>query len=445
MPWFHPNNSFDIVPYPILTSSSKPQNGSLRWLLSCEKASFARYYRASLTLILLLLLAACDASLETGSKQQDTQSKQLALDGATQASRYGRNALFSYPEFSGSYQVGSQLVQLTDWSRPDPFDPQNLNYRQLEVRFFYPKPFESLSPVNHPMLPVIDQTSWNYLIGHQVIDGKKLRYTNYHEAHWNIQIDAQVQQRNQPFPVLIFSHGYGYNHNSYSALLGELASHGYIVVAINHSYGANPAYLSKGQAIWAKPLSKSDPGQYINLWSDDQRFVLDQLITLNQTDKSPFYQKLDIGNIGLFGHSYGGAAAVVTASEDSRVRAVMDIDGSLLNTEKLNITQPFAFLLSKYHRPKLRLYDSSNPIFLVHLKKFKHQSFTDHILWWQWDFDDDSLGYQQLDAMRAVELTSQLVDGFFAQYLKDQTSHWFAQKAMNNSEMQITRIKPTGE
>ncbi|MDQ7050681.1 MAG: hypothetical protein Q9M92_14550 [Enterobacterales bacterium] len=398
------------------------------------------WQKASLLVVFSVLLSACDQPFKAEDNLQTSNTKQQLASSSELPERYGRKALFSYPEFSGPYQVGSQLLQLTDWSRLDPLDPKNLDYRQLQVRFFYPKQYESLSPVNHPMLPVIDQASWNYLIGHQILAGKKLRYSNYHDARWNIQLDANLHQQNQPFPVLIFSHGYGYNHNSYSAMLGELASQGYIIVAINHSYGANPAYLAGGQSIWAKTLPKDDPGRFISLWSDDQRFVIDQLFSLNQTDRSPFYQKLDLSNLGLFGHSYGGAAAFYTASQDNRVKAIMNIDGSLLQTSENHLDQPFAYLLSKYHQPGYQFDPSSSPIFMVRLLKFRHQSFTDHILWWQWDFDDGSLSYQQLDALRAVELTSQLVDDFFAQTLKNQRSRWFKQNITKNSEMEIIQV-----
>ena len=53
----------------------------------------------------------------------------------------------------------------------------------------------------------------------------------------------------------------------------------------------------------------------VMVWAQDNSFVLDQVEELNTSDPSGFFTgKLDLENIGIFGHSFGGASALQTCS-----------------------------------------------------------------------------------------------------------------------------------
>lgn len=47
----------------------------------------------------------------------------------------------------------------------------------------------------------------------------------------------------------------------------------------------------------------------MSLWTDDVTFVLNQIEKFNQTKDGRFYHSIDTEKIGMFGYSYGGAAA----------------------------------------------------------------------------------------------------------------------------------------
>jgi hypothetical protein len=64
------------------------------------------------------------------------------------------------------------------------------------------------------------------------------------------------------------------------------------------------------------------------LWANDLRFVLDQIERLNRDPNSIFDHQLDLKKIGAFGHSFGGAAAILAALQDTRILAVLNLDGS---------------------------------------------------------------------------------------------------------------------
>jgi pimeloyl-ACP methyl ester carboxylesterase len=412
--------------------------------------------------LLLVFVSACaEPTLEVSI--DDSHKQEIS----SQSSIYGRNASFSYPAFSGQYQVATHSEVFIDYSRIETFDPDSIEKRQLQVRFFYP----SNSPVNDnatAKLPVINKVSWQYLVGHHEIAGKRLRYRNYEQAFWDITINEPISQEQTNYPVLIFSHGYGYNTESYSALLGELASKGYIIVAINHSYGANPSDLSGAidltdpiivnsnyasanknsnhqlasshRFIWAEKFKHNAIEQYLPIWSGDQSFIIEQLIRLNSDANSKFYQKLDLANLGLFGHSYGGAAAYHTASNDSRIKAVIDLDGTVFNHNRDPLLQPFAFIVSSQHQPKFNFEDVQNRKYFIRLNQFSHASFTDHILWWQWDHDDSITELGDVEALRAVELTSELIDDFFANHMLLRPARWFSEEQASTEEFSITRM-----
>ncbi len=403
-----------------------------------SKSVITPVVRRFLSSVLVFVLSACN-QIDGGALQDSSDiQKQQSPDSIV----YGRETEFSYPKFSGIYSVGTRTILLTDPARLEYFTSRNAisneySNRTIQVRFYYPR--ENLVGSNTNKLPVIAPATWQYLIGHQHAKGKYLRFENYRKAKWNIEIGQPINQSRASYPILIFSHGYGYNAEAYSALSAELASRGFIVASINHTYGANPVDLGEGKLIWATPLKKESIGSYLPIWSSDQLELVDYLSIKNSDSSDPFFQKLDLANIGIFGHSYGGAAAFQTASKDPRIKAVMDIDGTLFDYKDEQIDQPFALLLSKNHRSSFNFKQTFGPSYLVKLKNFEHASFTDHILWWQWDHDDLDLGFGKVDSYRAVELTTNIVDQFFSHYLLNKASPLFEVEHIDTIEYSLDK------
>ena len=136
------------------------------------------------------------------------------------------------------------------------------------------------------------------------------------------RLDAPVALAGAPFPVILFNHAWGGRRTNDTFLTEELASHGYIVASIDHTYNARLVAFPDGRvvrgiasndiddpesstqervrAIWDKELAKSVA---------DQRFVLDRLEVMNRAAGSPWFGRLDTDHAGAIGHSFGGAAA----------------------------------------------------------------------------------------------------------------------------------------
>ncbi|GAA2364763.1 hypothetical protein [Streptomyces cuspidosporus] len=104
-----------------------------------------------------------------------------------------------------------------------------------------------------------------------------------------------------PRPVVLCSPGAGEARAERTRLADELASHGYVVVVLDHGDDARSAGSPQGRAA-------------------DVRFALDQLVSL-----APGV--LDLSRIGLFGGSAGCPADLAPLYDDPRITAIADLDG----------------------------------------------------------------------------------------------------------------------
>lgn len=115
----------------------------------------------------------------------------------------------------------------------------------------------------------------------------------------------------------------------------ELASHGYLVAALDHPYDSAAVVLTDGRTIRSRTASTGDRDKDTALsagWTAvraaDLRFVLTQLDRLGRGEiADPLTGRLDTGRVAVAGHSMGGAAALQAARRDRRFDAVMDLDG----------------------------------------------------------------------------------------------------------------------
>ena len=428
--------------------------------LSTFKTSKITLLKKITGIALSLILMACEQPQKPALNEKTKFNKQATKNTLTN-SPYGLDATFNYPNFSGQYPVASIEMTLTDNSRIETLDEKNLTKlesqfgpRKFNIRFYYPSADVALDRIaldrvaldyknSSARLPVISKTSWANLIGPQKINNKMLRYSNYANAFWDIKLNQKPSNKQADFPLLIFSHGYGFSPEAYTALSAELASQGFIVISINHTFGANPTALHQSVSNptieniqWAKELPREDIGRYLPTWSDDQIFVIEELIRLNGDFKSPFYNKLNLSQLGIFGHSYGGAASYLTAARDPRVKAIMDIDGTLFEAKEFDLYQPFAFIHSKNHQPEYKIDKLNSEAFLIKLEQFEHVSFTDHILWWQWDHGDLKLNQGEINSLQAVETTSQLVQSFFNHYLSGSEESWIQPLTSNSKKIE---------
>lgn len=168
----------------------------------------------------------------------------------------------------------------------------------------------------------------------------------------------------------------------YGYQLAELASRGYVVFALSHSYATGIVVFSDGRVASELPeLSLDEPDPSIATWSADQRFVLSQIEKLAAPSSGDrFAGRLDIDRVGVFGHSRGGAAAAQSCLEDARFLACGNLDGSVSAVALSGVVeQPFLLVRSEIRDSTLGTFFAhlQGPAHRVDVAGANHNDFTD--------------------------------------------------------------------
>ncbi|MCI0552568.1 MAG: hypothetical protein L0287_16580, partial [Anaerolineae bacterium] len=204
-------------------------------------------------------------------------------------------------------------------------------------------------------------------------------------------LDASPIKDQNPFPVVILSPGNGTNIEFYSSLASEIASHGYIVVGLNHPYDIPAVELSNGNvAPYDKDQWSLDADAHqtyiterMKVRTADLLFALEQLEDMNSTD--PFAGTMDLNSVAAAGHSLGEITASEACQADARFRACLNFDGlqkgGPFSMEETAIPpkQPFMFITkeSQLHPRLIESFESMPESYWVVIHGASHQSFTD--------------------------------------------------------------------
>jgi len=158
-------------------------------------------------------------------------------------------------------------------------------------------------------------------------------------------------------PVLLFSPGQGTNAVLYSGLFEELASRGYVVAGIEHTFDAPAVEFPGGRVETQNPDTTTDPDRQLPVRIADTRFVLDQLTALAgghnpDADHRPLPRGLggvlDLTRVAAFGHSLGSRTAVGAIATDPRIDSGAALDGGPLLPTSLD--RPFLMFGNPTHR-----------------------------------------------------------------------------------------------
>jgi dienelactone hydrolase len=242
------------------------------------------------------------------------------------------------PPPSGRFAVGSETYTWTDTSREETSTAEPGDFREVVAQAWYPA-----QPTNGLTEPY----------GGTGISGASLRgsypawfFTRFDEVDTHAVHVAPVVDSDAGWPVVLFSPGGSMARQTCTALCVELASRGFVVIAMSHPYDSAATRLSDGTTVSTDFSLMTTPEQnaaLVDVRVADAKFVLDQLAGLDGVaPESVVAGHLDLQRVAMIGHSLGGAAATRMLAEDDRIDAAVNIDGRMFTAPGLD--RPFLWV-----------------------------------------------------------------------------------------------------
>jgi predicted dienelactone hydrolase len=368
-------------------------------------------------------------------------------------------AAFELPVPSGRDPIATTTWHLTDTARGESFAEPGVS-REVEVHAWYPAAARrrgDLAPYLRDGLPEARAFA-TLLRSPDAYDGLA-------DVRTHAEMNGALQPGTAKFPLLVFSHGYTAVSSAYTALLEDLASHGYVVLSIVHPYEAAAATLSDRRVVslldesgaprkgirdvleeWAREdetiaavTRAADEAERLRLlraylsglhhtelavrrWVDDTKLVLDRLNTMPRTAVAgQLGARVDMNRVGMFGHSMGGVVTGQFCVEDRRCRAGLNLDG---------IPQYGTMIDKPFQRPFLMVYSArpgragasdaiyqraASPYYRVDVRETLHLEFSDMPFWGGPLRERGAFG--AIAPARASEITAAIVRAFFDQTL----------------------------
>lgn len=256
------------------------------------------------------------------------------------------------------------------------------------------------------------------------------------------------------FPLVIFSHGaFGVRSSNHSTYV-ELASDGYVVCSIDHTYHAfatkqtdgklvtiNKKFFHSVFGINQEDISEDEIFTITREWMDvrckDMNFVIDTILDKEEAATDSLFCKIDVESIGIMGHSLGGATAVTVGRQRSDIDAVIDLDGTMLGEEIACENNVYTMKEEPYPVPLLcldttRHYEEGkrygnqyvNHVVLenalngkeIHFDGAEHMNFTDLPLYSP--FLASLLGTGKVNSRDFIINMNELILNFYNNYLK---------------------------
>jgi len=292
------------------------------------------------------------------------------------------------PKPSGAHPVGVRSFEVTDPSRPGLFKVAPTAPRRLLVRVWYPAgDVSGRKPARYFSEQEADTTAETLgaLVGFPPF------FTFVKHVRTNSYADAPLLPGASRLPVLFYSHGYTSFLAQNTALMEELASHGYVVFSVQHTYdssatvypngdvapadpelfklaeqaeeGDDPAGKAQAQAITGKTLDDRLNG-YLTMrelalaagdnrlfksgviWAADRIFLHDQL---QKGAVPPAIREIaaagDLTRVGEMGMSFGGATSGTVCMVDRRCAAGINLDGGDFPFQAFAAEMPVPFLM----------------------------------------------------------------------------------------------------
>ncbi len=241
---------------------------------------------------------------------------------------FTNHLLTAFPKPTGPYAVGTVNRVMTDPARTNLYrysPPTNA----FMVTFWY--------PADPPSAGVLPASGWS----ERFTSDTNLWLFYGLDPRWALIAprlvgygyrDVPLAQASANYPVVIYSHGLASTRETSSQLAVELASHGYVVVALDHTDCWGTEFPD------GRYLLGSTSGDITGRLKDVQ-FLVDELARLNAND-SRFAGRLDLDRIGISGISLGGTV-VEACRTNSLLKCAALWEGANLVMNVAGLQKPF--------------------------------------------------------------------------------------------------------
>ncbi|MGW2096038.1 alpha/beta hydrolase family protein [Promicromonospora sukumoe] len=323
------------------------------------------------------------------------------------------------PEPTGRFPVGVTPLHLVDEDRADPWVPAER--RELMVSLWYPAvPRGEIAPYTTESVSAAIIGSAGLPFSPDILTAV--------ETHAHDRAPALPGRR----PLVVLSPGASLSRESLTALAEDLASRGYVVAGVDHTYEARAVEFPDGRVagcLLCERENTAELGAQVSRGrSADISFVLDELTHGRLWRHAPM---IDARHIAVVGHSLGGAAAAVSITDDPRVDAAVNMDGTFqVDFPDSGVDRPFLMLGSASHEPGAsdgtdwpdnfaRLGAASR---WLQVPTANHGSFTDQLVFL------DQLGVPlpggpgTVGGERGVEITTAYVGAFLDRHLRGRSA-----------------------
>ncbi len=238
------------------------------------------------------------------------------------------------PPPTGPYQIATATFEIRSPDRLEVYGPKPGQDRRLMAQVWYPGRVPEGAELLSPWIADLEVVG-SALSQTMGVPGFFLDYTAYTSSH---SYERAVPYQGQ-IPVVIYSHGWRLFRNSALYQMESLASHGYLVIAVDHTYGSVATVFPDGETARLDPEALPDPDEVgdeafeeaavrlLETYSEDLRLVIR---SLEQGTSGPFGSLAaiaDMDRLGIYGHSLGGGAAVRTCLVETVCGVVAALDG----------------------------------------------------------------------------------------------------------------------
>ena len=240
------------------------------------------------------------------------------------------------PEPHGPFKTATTWRTLTDSAREEIFASKKQIKRRLPIQIWYPcgeKNPKNESPQTKQLGECYMQSSSDFA---SLIKAPlpSLLASHLHLIKTHSIKDLPVAKAQSSYPLIIFSHGLMGGRIQNTMLCENLASYGFIVIGIDHTYDAAFSIFPNGSVICSQLLTGMQSGPTIQGNGFDVRIrdvisVLNWASIINEQDPdNQLTRKIDLQNVGVIGHSFGGSTSFAALALDSRVKAAVNMEGT---------------------------------------------------------------------------------------------------------------------